>query len=86
MCNSEFTVYSFLTSLSYHFICAHFIKINFIYSTFEFNTNQYKLLYTISNNIEVYQEPMPQTEKIPHCPVKFRAGEKNKIVQKVCTD
>ena len=30
----------------------------------------YKLLYTISNNIEVYEEPVPQTNKIIH-----RAGE-----------
>ena len=80
MCKSEFTEYSFLTRLSYHFIYAYFIKINFIYSTFEFNTNQYKLLLTISNSIEVYQEPKPQTKKIPHCAVKFRAGEKNRIV------
>ena len=26
---------------------------------------QYKLLYTISNNIEVYEEPVPRTKKIP---------------------
>ena len=35
----------------------------------------------ISNNIEVYEEPMPRTKKIPHCVVKFEAGEANRIVQ-----
>ena len=40
---------------------------------------QYKLLCTISNNIEVYEEPEPRTNKIPHCAVKFEAGEENII-------
>ena len=26
---------------------------------------QYKLLYAILNNIEVYEEPVPRTKKIP---------------------
>ena len=29
------------------------------------NFYQYRLLYTISNNIEVYEEPVPRTKKIP---------------------
>ena len=42
--------------------------------------NQYKLLYTILNNIQVYEEPVPSAKKIPHCAVKFEASEKNRIV------
>ena len=39
-----------------------------------------KLLYTISNNIEVYKESVPQTKNISHCAVKFEASEENRIV------
>ena len=39
----------------------------------------YKLLYTISNNIEVYEEPVPRTKNIPHRAVKFKASEDNRI-------
>ena len=42
---------------------------------------QYKLCYTISNNIEIYEEPIPSTKKIPPCVVKFEIGEENRIVQ-----
>ena len=42
--------------------------------------SQYKPLYTISNSIEVYEERVPWTKKIPHCAVKFEASEKNRIV------
>ena len=41
---------------------------------------QYKLLYTILNNIEVYEEPVPRTKKIPYYVVEFKAGEENRIV------
>ena len=41
---------------------------------------QYKLLYTISNNIEVYEEPVPRTKKIIHYIVKSGADEENGIV------
>ena len=41
---------------------------------------QYKLLYTISNNIEVYEEPVPRPKKIIHYIVKFGADKKNGIV------
>ena len=34
----------------------------------------------ISNNIKVYDEPVPRTKKIPHRAVKFEAGEENGIV------
>ena len=40
---------------------------------------QYKLSYIISNNIEVYEEPVPQTKKIPNPAVEFEAGEENRI-------
>ena len=40
----------------------------------------YKLLYTISNNIEIYEGPVQLTKKIPHCAVKFKACEENRIV------
>ena len=40
----------------------------------------YKLLYTISINIEIYKGPVQQTKKIPHCAVKFKASEENRIV------
>ena len=45
-----------------------------------FNTVQYKLLYTISNNLVDYEEPVPRTKKIPHCVVEFEASEENRIV------
>ena len=41
---------------------------------------QYKLLYAISNIIEVYEEPVPWTKKIPDHVVKFEAGEEDRIV------
>ena len=44
---------------------------------------QYKLFCTISNNIEVYEEPVPRIKKIPHRdrdPVKFEVSEKDRIV------
>ena len=40
-------------------------------------SNQNGLLCTISNNIEVYEEPVPLTKKIPHCTVKFEASDQN---------
>ena len=40
------------------------------------NTN----VCTLSNNIEVYEEPVPWTKKIIHRAVKFEAGEENRIV------
>ena len=43
---------------------------------------QYKLSYTISNNIDVYEGPVPQAKKMPHCAVKFEAGEENITVEK----
>ena len=43
---------------------------------------QYKLLFTISNNTEVHEEPLPQTQKIPHCAIIFEASEGNTIVWK----
>ena len=42
--------------------------------------NQYGFWYTILNNIEVYEEPVPWTKNAPYCAVKFEAGEKNRIV------
>ena len=45
-----------------------------------FSAFQYKLLYTISNNIEVYEEPVSRTKKIPHRAVEFMAGEENRTV------
>ena len=42
--------------------------------------DQYKLLYAISNNIEVYEEPVERTKKIPHYAVKFETGEKKRNV------
>ena len=41
---------------------------------------QYKHLCTISNNIEVYDDPVPRTKEITHHAVKFEAGEENRIV------
>ena len=40
---------------------------------------QYKLLYTISNNIEVYEGPVPRTMKFPHHAAKFETGGENRI-------
>ena len=48
------------------------------FSGFLFNTN----LYTISNNIEVYEEPVRRTMNISHHAVKFEACEEDRIVQK----
>ena len=41
---------------------------------------QYKLLCTISNNIEVNEDTVPRTKKIPYCAVKFEASEEKRIV------
>ena len=40
-------------------------------------------LCTISNNIEVYEDPVPRTKKIHDCAVKFEAGEEKRIVQEI---
>ena len=40
---------------------------------------QYKLLYTISNNTDIYEEPEPQAKKIPHSAVTFETSEENRI-------
>ena len=45
---------------------------------------QYKVLCTISNNIEVREEAVPWTNKMPQCAVKFEAGKKEKNCRKVC--
>ena len=41
---------------------------------------QYKLLYTICNSIEVYEDSVLRTKKILHHAIKFMAGEENRIV------
>ena len=41
---------------------------------------QHKLLFSISNNIGVYEEPVLQIKKIPHHAVKFETGEEKRIV------
>ena len=43
--------------------------------------SEYKLLYIdlIWNNFEVYEKPVPRTNKIPHCAVEFETGEENRI-------
>ena len=46
----------------------------------QFHSFQYKLLYTILNNIEVCEEPVLRKKKIFQCAVKFEAGEENRIV------
>ena len=43
-------------------------------------TPQYKFLCTILNNIDVYEESVPRTKKIPHCAVKFEAVKENGTV------
>ena len=43
------------------------------------HSTQYKLLVSISNNIEVCEEPVPRTKKIPNHAVKFEAGEAGKF-------
>ena len=49
--------------------------------------HQYKFLGIISNNIEVYEEPVPRTKKIPHRAIKFKAGEENRnCIRKVCNE
>ena len=41
------------------------------------NTN---FLYRISDNMEIYEQSLQQTKRIPHCAVKFEAGEETRIV------
>ena len=41
---------------------------------------QYKYLYIISNNIEVYEEPVPRTKNGFHTAVKFETDEDKGIV------
>ena len=38
------------------------------------------LRLSLSNNIEVYKEPVPPTKEIPHHAIKFGTGEENRIV------
>ena len=49
---------------------------------------QYRNLYTISNNIEVYEEQVLRTKKIPRYAVKFESGKENRIDAKFlyCVD
>ena len=42
--------------------------------------HHYKLSYTVLNNIEVYEDPVPRTKKITHLAVKIEASEVNRIV------
>ena len=53
------------------------VQFSFLFSQ---RKTQYKFLYTILNNIKVYEEPVPRTKNIPHREVKFEAGEENRIV------
>ena len=36
----------------------------------------------MSNSIEVYEEPVQRTKKIPYCTAQFEVGEENRIVYK----
>ena len=45
----------------------------------DLDLQQYRNLYTISNNIEAYEGPVSRTKKIPHCAVKFETGKENRI-------
>ena len=42
--------------------------------------SQYKLLYTLSNNIEVYDDLVPRAKTIPNRAVKFEVVEAKRIV------
>ena len=48
-----------------------------------FKVRRYRLLYTISNNIEVYELPVKRTKKNPQHAIKFEADEENKIVYEI---
>ena len=45
-------------------------------------SQHYKLLYTISNNIEVFEEPVPWTNETSDRAVKFEVDEEIRIVYK----
>ena len=48
------------------------------------DTEKTNFLCTISYNIEVYEEPVLRTKKIPHSAAKFEAGEEIELNTKVC--
>ena len=52
-----------------------------------FENGQYKLLYTISNNVEVYEEPVTRMKNIRRHVVKFevRPVRRIELYAKVCT-
>ena len=52
------------------------VQFSFLFSQ---RKTQYKLLFTILNNIKAYEKPVPRTKNIPHRSVKFEAGEENRI-------
>ena len=47
---------------------------------------QYKLLNTILNSIEVYEEPVPGAKKVPHRAAKSRKVRIEEFYIKVCID
>ena len=51
-----------------------------------FAVQRYKRLYTISNKIDVYEEPVPRKKEILHYAAKFKASEEDKIEYEICTD
>ena len=48
-------------------------------------SQHYKLLYTISNNIEVFEEPVPQTEKSVTVQLNSRPVRGIELQANVCT-
>ena len=65
--------FMFLPSLSLSQCSGHNDNVN----------TQYKVLCTISNNNEVYEESLPETKKISRPVIKFKAGQKDKNVNEI---
>ena len=39
-------------------------------------------MYTILDNIEIYEKPVPRTKKVPHCAAKLEASDDKSITGK----
>ena len=66
-----------LFKLLFHYIRSTFECIN--NGVFSKMFHQYKLSYTILNNVKVYEEPVSRTKEMSLCSVEFEADEENRI-------
>ena len=51
----------------------------------ESKSEQYKLLYTSSNNMDIYEQPLLPTKKISHQALNSRPARRTELYAKICT-